>query len=354
MRVINTRLINIGYHIYVQKGLFDTIGSQIAAWYKGDVITVVTDSNVDQLYGSAMETVLTSAGYRIHKIVIPPGEQSKSMMNLNYVYNKLAEGEINRGNLIMAFGGGVVGDLTGFAAATYMRGIPFIHVPTTLMSQLDSSLGGKTAINLKIGKNLAGCFYHPKAVYIDPTFLETLPQRVYIDGLAEAVKYAAINDAGLFDEMLKLNSLEAIKDNIEEIIFRCCSIKNIFVQKDELDRGERQKLNFGHTIGHAIESYFDYQKYTHGEAVSLGMLQITKRSEELKLTERGSYDSLRKLLEICKLPTDMPQIDINNLISIIAQDKKFYENHIKLILLRSIGNSYIHQIPKEELKSFIE
>ena len=354
MRVINTRLINIGYHIYVQKGLFDTIGSQIAAWYKGDVITVVTDSNVDQLYGSAMETVLTSAGYRIHKIVIPPGEQSKSMMNLNYVYNKLAEGEINRGNLIMAFGGGVVGDLTGFAAATYMRGIPFIHVPTTLMSQLDSSLGGKTAINLKIGKNLAGCFYHPKAVYIDPTFLETLPQRVYIDGLAEAFKYDDINDAGLFDEMLKLNSLEAIKDNIEEIIFRCCSIKNIFVQKDELDRGERQKLNFGHTIGHAIESYFDYQKYTHGEAVSLGMLQITKRSEELKLTERGSYDSLRKLLEICKLPTDMPQIDINNLISIIAQDKKFYENHIKLILLRSIGNSYIHQIPKEELKSFIE
>lgn len=354
MRIINTRLSNIGYHIYVQKGLFDTIGTQIAAWYKGDSITVVTDSNVDQIYGSAMETVLASAGYKIHKIVIAPGEQSKSMINLNYVYNKLAEGEMNRGNLIMAFGGGVVGDLTGFAAATFMRGIPYIHVPTTLISQLDSSLGGKTAINLKIGKNLAGCFYHPKAVYIDPSFLETLPQRVYIDGLAEAVKYGAINDAGLFNEMMNLNNLEAIKNNIEEIIFRCCTIKNIFVQKDELDRGERHKLNFGHTIGHAIESHFDYQKYTHGEAVSLGMLQITKSSEELKLTERGSFDALRKLLEICKLPTDMPQMDMSNLIPIINHDKKSYENHIKLILLRSIGNSYIHQIPKEDLKNFIK
>jgi 3-dehydroquinate synthase len=354
MRVINARLSNVSYDIYVQKGLFNSIGSLIAAWYKGDSITVVTDSNVDQFYGSTLETILTSAGYKMHKIVIAPGEQSKSMINLNYVYNKLSEGEINRGNLIMAFGGGVVGDLTGFAAATYMRGIPFIHVPTTLISQLDSSLGGKTAINLKVGKNLAGCFYHPKAVYIDPSLLETLPQRVYIDGLAEAVKYGAINDANLFNEMLNANSLESIKNNIEDIIYRCCSIKNIFVQKDEMDRGERHMLNFGHTIGHALESYYDYQKYTHGEAVSLGMLQITKKSEELKLTERGSFNTLRSLLEICKLPTDIPQIDTKDLIRIINHDKKSYENHIKLILLRSVGNSYIHQIPKEDLKNFIE
>lgn len=354
MRTINARLSNLSYDIHVQKGLLNTIGSLIAAWYKGDVIAVVTDSSVDQLHGSAMETVLVNAGYKVHKIVIAPGEQSKSLINLNYVYNKLAEAEVNRGNLIIAFGGGVVGDLTGFAAATYMRGIPFINVPTTLMSQLDSSLGGKTAINLKVGKNLAGCFYHPKAVYIDPNLLETLPQRVYIDGLAEAVKYGAINDAGLFKEMQSANSLESIKNNIEDIIYRCCSIKNMFVQKDEMDRGERQMLNFGHTIGHAIERYFDYQKYTHGEAVSLGMLQITKKSEESMLTERGSFDALRRLLEICKLPTDMPQMDISKLISIAALDKKSYGNHIKLILLRSIGNSYIHQIPKEDLKLFIE
>jgi 3-dehydroquinate synthase len=354
MRVINARLSNISYDIHVQNGLFNTLGSQLAAWYKGGTVAVVTDSNVDQLYGSAMESILTNAGYKVHKIIIAPGEQSKSLINLNYVYNKLAEGEINRGNLIIAFGGGVVGDLTGFAAATYMRGIPFIQVPTTLISQIDSSLGGKTGINLKIGKNLAGCFYHPKAVYIDPAFWETLPQRVYTDGLAEAVKYGAINDAGLFKEMLNANSLDAIKNNIEDIIYRCCSIKNIFVQKDEMDRGERQMLNFGHTIGHAIERYYDYEKYTHGEAISLGMLQITKKSEELKLTERGSFDTLKRLLEICKLPTDMPQMDISKLISIIAHDKKSSDNHIKLILLRSIGNSYIHQIPKDNLKSFIE
>lgn len=354
MSVINARLSNVSYDIHVQKGILNTIGSQIASWYKGDTIAVITDSNVDQLYGSSIKTVLANAGYKIHKILIAPGEQSKSLINLNYVYNKLAEAEINRGNLIIAFGGGVVGDLAGFAAATYMRGIPFINVPTTLMSQLDSSLGGKTAINLKVGKNLAGCFYHPRAVYIDPSLLETLPQRVYIDGLAEAVKYGAINDAGLFKEMQHANNLDVIKNNIEDIIYRCCSIKNMYVQKDEMDRGERHMLNFGHTIGHAIESYFHYQRYTHGEAVGLGMLQITKRSEELKLTERGSFDALRGLLEICKLPIEMPQMDISKLISIATLDKKSYDNRIKLILLRSIGNSYIHQIPKEDLKLFIE
>ena len=354
MSVINARLSNVSYDIYVQKGMLDKLGSQIASLYKGDRIVIVTDSNVEQLYGSTMDAALINAGYKIHKIIIPPGEQSKSMINLNYVYNGLAEAEINRGNLIIAIGGGVVGDLTGFAAATYMRGIPFVNVPTTLMSQLDSSLGGKTAINLKVGKNLAGCFYHPKAVYIDPGLLETLPERVYADGLAEAVKYGAINDAVLFNEMVNAGSLEAIKNNIEDIIYRCCSIKNMFVQKDERDLGERHMLNFGHTIGHAIEKYFDYQKYTHGEAVSLGMLQITKKSEELKLTERGSYDTLRKLLEICKLPISMPQMDINKLISIAALDKKSYEDRIKLVLLRSIGNSYIHQIPKDDLKLFLE
>jgi 3-dehydroquinate synthase len=354
MSVINARLSNVNYDIHVQKGILNKLGSHIASLYKGDSIVVITDSNVEQFYGSIMDTVLTDSGYKTHKIIIPPGEQSKSLINLNYVYNKLAETEINRGNLIISFGGGVVGDLTGFAAATYMRGIPFINVPTTLMSQLDSSLGGKTAINLKVGKNLAGCFYHPKAVYIDPSLLETLPERVYIDGLAEAVKYGAINDAELFKKMLNANSLEAIKSSIEDIIYRCCSIKNMFVQKDETDRGERHMLNFGHTIGHAIEGYFDYQKYTHGEAVSLGMLQITKKSEELNLTGKGSYEELKKLLEICKLPIDIPQMDVQKLISIAALDKKSYENRIKLVLLRSIGSSYIHQIPKEDLKLFIE
>lgn len=353
MRVINARLSSVSYDIHIQNGLLNTIGSQIAPWYKGDVIAVITDSTVDQLYGSTMETTLVNAGYKIHKITITPGEQSKSLINLNYVYNKLAEAEINRGNLIMAFGGGVVGDLTGFAAATFMRGIPYIQVPTTLMSQLDSSLGGKTAINLKIGKNLAGCFYHPKGVYIDPMLLETLPQRVYCDGLAEAVKYGAIKDADLFKQMLNANNLEAIKNNIEDIIYRCCSIKNNFVQKDEIDVGERQILNFGHTIGHAIERYHDYQKYTHGEAVSLGMLQITKNSEALKLTEKGSFNALKKLLDICKLPSEMPQMDISNFTNIIAHDKKTLGNYMKLILLRNIGSSYIHQIPKEDIKSFI-
>jgi 3-dehydroquinate synthase len=221
------------------------------------------------------------------------------------------------------------------------------------MSQLDSSLGGKTAINLKVGKNLAGSFYHPKGVYIDPTLLETLTPRAYSDGLAEAVKYGAIKDTELFKEMLNAASLEDIQNNIEEIIFRCCNIKNTLVQKDEMDKGERQLLNFGHTIGHAIEKYHDYQKYTHGEAVSLGMLQITKNSEALKLTEKGSFDALGKLLAKCKLPTEMPHMDLDQLSTIITHDKKTVGNHMRFILLRSLGNSYIHQISKDDIKSFI-
>jgi 3-dehydroquinate synthase len=353
MRIINARLSSINYNIHIERGLLSTLGTQIASWYKGETIALITDSTVDQLYGSDMDITLNNAGFKVHKIIIPPGEQSKSLINLNYVYCKLAEAEINRGNLIIAFGGGVVGDLAGFAAATYMRGVPYVQIPTTLMSQLDSSMGGKTAINLKVGKNLAGCFYHPRGVYIDTALLDTLSQRVYCDGLAEAIKYGAIKDKELFKEMVNSNSLEAIKGNIENIVYNCCNIKNIFVQKDEMDKGERQLLNFGHTIGHAIEKYYDYQKYTHGEAVSLGMLQITRTSEAMGLTEKGTLDALKELLTVCKLPTEFPQMDINNLINIIGHDKKSQGNFIKLILLRNIGNSYIHQIPKEDLKSFI-
>lgn len=352
MKIINARLSNVNYDIHIQNGLLDNIGSQISAWYKGDNIAIVTDSTVDQMYGAKIYEILTSSGFKVNKFAIPPGEQSKSLINLNYVYNKLAEADIDRSNLVIAFGGGVVGDLTGFAAATFMRGVPYVQIPTTLMSQLDSSIGGKTAINLKIGKNLAGCFYHPRAVYIDPSLLATLPERIYSDGLAEAIKYGAIKDEDLFKEMLN-SDLKGIKDKIEDIVYRCCSIKTMFVQKDEFDRGERQLLNFGHTIGHAIEKYHEYQKYTHGEAVSLGMLQITKSSEELGLTSKGSFDELKKLLMKCNLPVDFPVMDNDKLVDIINKDKKSAGDYIKLILLRNIGNAYIHQTAKQELRNFL-
>ena len=353
MKVINARLNHVNYDIFINKGLLATLGEQLSTWYKGESVAVITDSTVDQLYGSAIEMSLKGVGYRINRIAIPPGEQSKSLISLNYVYSKLAELDIDRSSLIIAFGGGVVGDLAGFAAATYMRGVPYVQVPTTLMSQLDSSIGGKTAINLKAGKNLAGCFYHPRAVYTDPLLLDSLPQKIYCDGLAEAIKYGAIKDSSLFDLMLRSENLASIKSNIEDILYSCCSIKTLFVQKDEFDRGERQLLNFGHTIGHGIERYFDYQKVTHGEAVGLGMLQISRCSEAMNLTSKGSYDAIEAILKLCQLPTDIPSMDKTKLLEIISHDKKSKEGYLNLILLRNIGNAYIHQIAKTNLDSFI-
>jgi 3-dehydroquinate synthase len=353
MKIINTRLNNVSYDIRIHKGLLEMLGEQLSTWYKGSALVVVTDSTVDQLYGSTIETSLSSIGYKVNKIAIAPGEQSKTLINLNYVYSKLAELDVDRSSLIIAFGGGVVGDLVGFAAATFMRGIPYIQVPTTLMSQLDSSMGGKTAINLKAGKNLAGCFYHPRAVYIDPSLLETLQPKVYSDGLAEAIKYGAIKDANLFKLMFNAGSLESIKSSIEVIIYSCCIIKTNLVQKDEFDRGERQLLNFGHTLGHGIEKYYEYQRFTHGEAVGLGMLQVTRSSEAMDLTEKGSHDAIAELLSICKLPIEKPDMDKARLLEIVGHDKKSNESYINLILLRNIGNAYIHQIAKTTLDNFI-
>jgi len=353
MKVINAMLSSVSYDIHINRGMLDSIGKQLRGIYKGSSVAIVTDSTVDQLYGSKITATLASADYNVCKIAIPAGEQSKSLISLNYVYSRLAEEEIDRSGMIIAFGGGVVGDLAGFAAATYMRGIPYVQVPTTLMSQLDSSIGGKTAINLKAGKNLAGCFYHPRAVYIDPSLLETLPSRVYCDGLAEAIKYGAIKDSALFKLMLSAGSLQSIQEKIDDILYSCCSIKNSFVQKDEMDKGERQLLNFGHTIGHGIEKYYDYQQYTHGEAVGLGMLKISRSAEAAGLTEKGSSHSIEELLHICKLPTLLPDMDKTKLLEIIGHDKKSSESYIRLVLLRNIGNAYIHQIAKKDLNSFI-
>lgn len=353
MKIIHTKLSNNSYDIYIEKGLLNTLGEQLQAWYKGSAIAVVTDQTVDKLHGASIVSALSKAGYRVSKTVIAPGELSKSLTSLNYVYNKLAESEIDRNSLIIAFGGGVVGDLVGFAAATYMRGVPYVQIPTTVMSQLDSSIGGKTAVNLEAGKNLAGCFYHPKAVYIDPSLLATLHERAYSDGLAEAIKYGAIKDTSLFQFMLNANSLKALQNSIEDIMYNCCSIKTKLVEKDELDNGERQLLNFGHTIGHGIEKYFDFQSYTHGEAVGLGMLQITKCSEAMGLTKVGSHKAIVELLNICKLPTEMPRMDYSKLLNIIYRDKKSKNDYINLILLNKIGDAYIHQTLKADMDSFI-
>lgn len=354
MSIINLMLKANSYNVYIEQGLLQGIGKLISEWYKGERITIITDSSVDKLHGNALTASLSRYAYYVSKIVVDPGEKSKSIETLSYIYNNLAQQGITRNNLIIAFGGGVIGDLAGFAAATYMRGIPYVQVPTTVMSQLDSSIGGKTAINLEAGKNLAGCFYQPKAVYIDTDILQTLPDKLFSEGLAEAIKYGAIKDTEFFNRLLGMNSIQDTRAHINDIIFNCAVIKCDIVGKDEYDTGERMLLNFGHTFGHGIERYYNFEKYSHGEAVGLGMIIITRGSEAMGITKAGTADAIKEALAKFGLPYTYSGISKEKLLQFVKMDKKSEDNSIKLILLKKPGHAFVDRILKDDLINFLQ
>ncbi len=353
MNTIHVALQAHSYNIYIQDNLLPQVATLLPQVYAGKKIAVITDSHVCGLYGETLKDALQQAGYEAHFIQLPAGEQSKSLEQLNFVYSSLVQAGLSRSGLILALGGGVIGDIAGFAAATYMRGVPYVQIPTSLIAQIDSSIGGKTAINLEAGKNLAGCFYQPKAVYIDPLLLETLPLKEYQNGLGEVIKYGAIQNSTLLDRLQNTRSPEEMRQMMPSLIADCCTIKKELVQQDELDKGERQLLNFGHTLGHAIESYFEYTGYKHGEAVALGMLQITKNSERMGLTLKGTYERLLQVVKSCGLPFEIPKLDANRLLELAGHDKKSQEAFINLILLKEIGIAYIHSVPKSLLDQFL-
>ena len=341
------------YDILIQKGLFKNIGQNIKEIYNNKKIVIITDSNVEHIYGEALRDNLEKGGFDVETIVVGAGECSKSLEVLQQVYTRLIDANITRGDMIIAFGGGVIGDLCGFAAATYLRGVKFIQIPTTLLAQIDSSIGGKVAVNHLKGKNLIGSFYHPEVVLIDPELLKTLDDRFLYDGMAEVIKYASIKDKELFNKLLKYNSVDELFRDIEKIIYTCCSVKKYVVENDERDTGIRMLLNFGHTLGHGIEKYFNYEKYTHGEAVAIGMYTITKKSEELGITNRGVTDLIEKLLKNWRLPYKLPDVDKQQFLNTIYLDKKSDADYINLILLKDIGDSIIKKIPKEEMINYI-
>lgn len=353
MQKINIHLPHKEYEITIQKGLLYSIGEVLKKQYEGKKIAIITDSNVDKIYGETMKNQLKEAGFKFCTIVVDPGEKSKSLEGLQRVYDDLIGFGITRGDLIIAFGGGVIGDLAGFAAATYLRGIPFIQVPTSLIAQIDSSIGGKVAINLPQGKNLIGAFYHPDRVLIDPQLLNTLEKRYFSDGMGEVIKYGAIKDAKLFSHLLEYQSQSDVLEHIEEIISTCCNIKKDIVEADERDQGERMLLNFGHTIGHAVENYFNYNVYTHGEAVAIGMYQITKNSERKGITEKSTADLIKKVLIKYHLPYETPKIESEELLKIIKRDKKGMTNTLHIIILQEIGKSMIKKVSYEELREYI-
>lgn len=353
MKSLSINLPDTSYSIYIKKGLLDEVGCKIKKIYTGQKIAIVTDDNVYKLYGDKIKNVLERNNFKIKFIVIKNGEKSKSINVLQDIYNGFLNFNLTRSDLIITLGGGVVGDIGGFAAATFLRGVPFIQIPTTLLSQIDSSIGGKVAVNLGRGKNLIGNFYHPKAVFIDPEVLKTLDKRVFNDGLSECIKYGCIKDEGLFSKLLNYASYEELYKNIEYIIYSCCSIKKEFVEHDEKDTGKRMILNFGHTIGHAIEQYFNYDVYTHGEAVAIGMYIIVNNSEIIGETKKGTAKKIKELLIKYNLPWNVEKMDMNEIIKTINLDKKRDGNNINLILIKDVGESFIKKIKKEQASKYI-
>ena len=344
------------YTIYIKPGLIDGIGEEIQKIYNNKKVVVITDRNVDRLYGKKIEEELKKCGYILKKVVVEPGEESKSFKTLEMVCDEILGFGINREDLIITFGGGVVGDLGGFAASILLRGVPFIQIPTTLLAQIDSSIGGKVAIDTSRGKNLIGSFNQPKAVFIDPELLKTLDKRFLYDGCAEVIKYGAIKDKEFFYNLLGYDREEFLY-NIEKTIYTCCSIKKDIVEKDEKDLGERMLLNFGHTIGHGIERYFDYKKYTHGEAVAIGMYTITKNSEALGITQRGTSDIIKDILNEYHLQYNFPPIDDNGMDKImeaVLLDKKNLGKSMNIVLLNSIGDGFIKNIDISEIMPYIK
>lgn len=328
------------YPIIIQKGLINSIQDRIKEIYKGKKIFILTDDNVNTYYGNKIVDSLQEAGYEVKLMALEPGEHSKSFTILPKIYDEMLDFKLTRSDLVLTLGGGVIGDIGGFVASTYLRGVKFIQVPTSLLAQVDSSVGGKVAVDLLRGKNLVGSFYHPIAVLIDPQVLNTLSDEFFVDGMAEVIKYGCIKDKKFFDFLNSLDTKEKLMDNIEEIIYTCCNIKKLTVERDEKDKGERMLLNFGHTLGHAIEQYYNYSKYTHGVAVAIGMYEITKISEEKGFTKEGSAEQIKEILIKNNLPYEM-DVNMEDIIQGIELDKKNLGNDLNLILLKEIGNAEI-------------
>lgn len=351
MKKLEINIPGKSYDIIIEKGLLKNLGTDIKKVYENTKIAVITDSNLYDLYGNTLNEVL-SENFDPNFIVVKPGETSKSLSTLEHVYSKLAASNITRSDLIIAFGGGVVGDLAGFAASTYLRGIDYIQIPASLLAQIDSCIGGKVAVNLKEGKNLAGSFYHPVRVLTDPDILLTLPEKYIRDGLGEVIKYACIKDTALFDMLMSIDTKEAMFEHIDQLICTCCKIKKELVEADEKDKGQRMLLNFGHTIGHAIEKRMNFE-ITHGEAVSAGMLYITKNSEKSGITEAGTYEKIKNMLDHFNIDYNFPDLNINNIKNYIRLDKKNLSGEINLILLKKIGDAFINKVPLDEAEKYI-
>ena len=333
-----------GYDILIEKGLLDRAGELIKSVLNANKITLISDTNVYPLYSDKVKASLEDQGYQVFTYIFEAGEASKKTETVVDIVEYMADKGLTRNDGVVALGGGVCGDMAGFAAAIYLRGIKFVQIPTTLLAQVDSSVGGKTGVNLPQGKNLCGAFHQPSMVIIDPNVLDTLSPHYFSDGMGEVIKYGCIKSKTLFDRLEKENP----NDFIEDMIFECVDIKRIVVENDEKEHGERALLNFGHTCGHAIEKLWNFETVSHGEAVGIGMVMISKVGEKLGLTEHGTADKIAKVLEKYNLKTQDTH-STAEIVKAMGADKKRTGSGIKFIMLKAIGDSFINPVPNLEI-----
>ena len=353
MQTIHVDLGAHAYDIEIAAGLLPEVGAKVAKLLpKARKAAIISDTNVAPLYAGKLQQSLEAAGFDVSQVIIQAGEQSKNMLVLSDVLEQLAAAGLTRTDVVLTLGGGVVGDLGGFAAASFMRGVAFVQIPTSLLAQIDSSVGGKVAVDLAAGKNLAGAFYQPKAVFIDTDLLETLSTRFLHDGLAEAIKYGCIKDAALFEKIAGFNSDAELLADIGSVVATCCAIKARIVEQDEFDTGLRMLLNFGHTLGHAVEQHFGYSHFTHGEGVAIGMYQLTARTEELGITAKGTAERIRSVLAKYNLPCDAG-VEKSLLLDTMARDKKKNGNSITLIVLKEIGEGVLQKTNWSEVPAYL-
>ena len=356
IQTLNVALDTRAYPIHIGRGLLNKT-ELILPHLKRKSVAIVTNTTVAPLYLEVIAVPLRAAGVSVLEIILPDGEAYKNSDTLNRIYDALLQNRCERSTTLIALGGGVIGDLTGYAAATYLRGVPFIQVPTTLLSQVDSSVGGKTGINHPLGKNMIGAFYQPKLVLADTDTLKTLPPREFSAGVAEVVKYGLIRDADFFDWLeININKLMALEEAVTSYaIYRSCQNKAEVVIADEHESGERALLNLGHTFGHAIENAMGYGVWLHGEAVAAGTMLAADLSLRMGWLNQGDYNRMYALLTASSLPLRAPSLGSEKYLALMANDKKVENSKIRLVLQQGIGKSVLtSDYDAEKLKQTLE
>ncbi len=344
MKQLRVDLAERSYDILIHRGILGDVGQRVKTMTAGRTL-VITDSNVGPIYAPRVLSSLEQAGITARLLTLPAGESTKSFDSLPGIFECMADFGLTRRDLVLTLGGGVIGDLGGFAAASYLRGVPFVQLPTSLLSQVDSSVGGKVAVDLPQGKNLVGAFYQPRAVLIDPDALTTLTDHFFADGMAEVVKTACIRDESLFELLQQCvettSARRGLMEHMEEIVARCCRIKADVVEADEQDLGERMLLNFGHTVGHAIEGVEQYRGLSHGAAVGIGMVAISRLAEARGQTPTGTAQKIARLLTALSLPTGWKG-DSSALRDFLCRDKKNLGRTLTVVLLERLGHGILH------------